>query len=394
MINGFDITTIDEADIREKQVIVRVDFDLSLNPDHSIADDTRLKRALPTIRFLLERKNRLILISKLGRPNGVNPEFSLRPVVSRLKNYLNSSNIILIDDFEKEKNIIQNQKNDEIIVLENIRFFPEEKNNDLEFAKRLASLGQIYVADAFAMLHRNEASVVGIPKFLHAFAGLSVKKEIEMISQVIKNPQKPYLAIIGGAKVSSKIDILKKLGTLADHILIGGAMANTFLYALGLNIQKSQYEPGSVGEAKKILATLKNKIILPQDSVTATDKTDQSATTSLVSEIPNGQSIFDIGPKSEVLFGNLISAAMTIIWNGPVGYSENPVFRRGTDYIYYSITQNANCFSLVGGGDTIAALSKKEYLDQITHISTGGGAMLEFIEKGTLPGLEALIRKK
>lgn len=382
------IRYIDEADIKNKRILLRVDFNVSLNPDHSIANDERIRQALPTIKFLLERNNQLIILSHLGRPKGVDPNFSLKPVAERLKTFLTDVKIGLYQTIEDLK-----KGEERIKFLENIRFFPQEKNYSTLFAKELASLADVYVNDAFGVCHRADTSVVGPPKFIPAYGGLLLKKEIMMIKKIIDNPKPPVVAIIGGAKILTKIGLLEKLVKMVDYLIIGGGLANTFLCAQGINIGESLCEYEATETARRFLAKQKGEkpeIILPDDVYVAENKESQSAKLTKIENIPLGYSIFDIGPETMAKIGQLIAKAKTIIWNGPVGYFENPVFRQGTDFIYYSIAKNQEAISLLGGGDTLAAISKKEYLDKITHISTGGGAMLEFIEKGTLPGIEAL----
>ena len=384
------ITYIDEVAIKNKTILLRVDFNVSLNPDHSIANDARITQALPTINYLLKNNNRLILVSHLGRPKGIDENLSLKVVVERLKEYLKGISISLAKTLEEAK-----EKKDQIVVLENIRFFPEEKNYSTLFAQKLSSLAEVYVNDAFGVCHRVDTSVVGPPQFLPAYGGLLLKKEITMLDKVLKNPQKPVVAIIGGAKVSTKINLLEKLAKLVDYLVIGGGLANTFLCAQNYSIGNSFCEYEATQIARRFLAKQINKkpyIILPRDAVVAKDKESKEKMVVKISEIPKDYCIFDLGPETLAEIGHILAKAKTIIWNGPVGYFENPNFRDGTDFIYYSITQNQKAVSVVGGGDTLAAISKKEYLEKITHISTGGGAMLEYIEKGTLPGIEALKR--
>lgn len=382
------IKYIDEVEIKNKNILLRVDFNVSLNPDHTIANDERIRQSLPTINYLLKNNNRLILISHLGRPKGYDENFSLKIVVEKLKEYLPDISISLAKNLDETK-----EKKEQIVVLENIRFFPEEKKYSTLFAKKLASLGNVYVNDAFAVCHRTDTSVVGIPQFLPSYGGLLLKKEITILDEVLKNPQKPVIAIIGGAKVSTKIGLLEKLSKIVDYLIIGGAMANTFLCSQGYNLGQSFCEYDLIETARRFLSkqiTKKPYIILPKDVVIAENKESKEIETVKIENIPLNKSIFDLGPETLAEIGSIIARSKTIIWNGPVGYFENPVFRNGTDFIYYSITQNQKATSIVGGGDTIAAISKKEYLEKITHISTGGGAMLEYIEKGTLPGIEAL----
>lgn len=394
-----EISYIDEVEITNKTVLVRVDFDVSMNPNSfTIADDIRIRQNIPTLEYLLKNNNKIICVAKLGRPKGRDPKFSLKIVTERLKEYLPNNPIKLVDDFMTEpKGTFQNQQPNEILVLENIRFYPEEKKNDPEFAKKLASLADIFVNDGFAVSHRSEASVVGVTQFLPSFGGLLLKKETEMISKAIKNPVKPVVAIIGGAKIETKINVLEKLMNVADTLVIGGALANTFLLAQGKNVGASLAEPEQTEVAKKILAKAEEKkvtVMLPSDCVVGNPKElEYGGKTYKVTEVPADGQILDIGPETTARIGTVIAKAKTIIWNGPIGYFENPHYRQGTDFVYYVITENSEAISVLGGGDTLAAISKKEYIEKITHISTGGGAMLEFIEQGSLPGIDALAGK-
>lgn len=394
--NGFYIKTIEDLKLEGKKVLIRVDFNVSLTEKLTIADDARIRQSLPTLQFLLKNRNKLILISHLNRPEKRDSKHSLQIVSRHLQKVLPDYSVKLIDDFlsDEGKNAIFQQKENEILMLENIRFYPDEKKNGTTFAQKLASLADIYINDAFGVSHRNDASVVGIPHFLPSCAGLLLAKEIEIIGGTLKKPKKPLVVIIGGAKISTKIDLISKLIEIADYLLIGGGLANTFLCAQEYAIGKSFCEYAEVGQAKKLLflAAQKNTaVILPADVVIGNPKNNENGgEVKKIEEIPSEDSILDIGPETLAKFGSIIAKAKTIIWNGPVGYFENPSFKRGTDFIYYAIAQNADAVSIVGGGDTLAAISKEEYLHKITHISTGGGAMLEFIEKGTLPGIQAL----
>lgn len=382
------ITYIDEVEIKNKTILLRVDFNVSLNKDYAISNSARIKQSLPTINFLLKNNNRLIIISHLGRPKGVDEKFSLKVVVNKLKEYLPVVSIILVKSLEETQ-----EKKEKIIVLENIRFFPKEKDFSTIFAKELSSLADVYVNDAFGVSHRSDTSVVGPPRFLPSYGGLLLKKELQVIARVLKNPKKPVVAIIGGAKISTKIGLINKLVNMVDYLIIGGGLANTFVCAQGHEIGVSFCEYEAVQQARHLLSLAKGGrafIVLPVDAIIANTKDDQTSEVVKIEDIPTNKSIFDIGPETKAQIGGIIARAKTIIWNGPVGYFENPEFKQGTDFIYYSIAQNRDAVSIVGGGDTLAAISKKEYLDKITHISTGGGAMLEFIEKGTLPGIEAL----
>jgi len=388
------ITYIDEVEIKNKTVLLRVDFDVSLNPDRTIADDIRIQKNIPTIKYLLKNKNRLICVAKLDRPKTRDPKLSLMPVVKRLREYLPDYRITLVDDFlSADKQVFTKQVDKEILVLENIRFYQKEKDYSTIFAKQLSFLADVYVNDAFAVCHRSDTSVIGPPKFIPSYGGLLLKKELAIISKVINKPKKPIVAIIGGAKVSTKIGLINKLMKAVDYLIIGGGLANTFVSAQGHDIGTSFCEYEAVQQARKLLSLAKNNrafIVLPVDAVVATSNDDKEHEVVKIENIPSNKSIFDIGPETKAQIGGIIARAKTIIWNGPVGLFENSAFREGTDFIYYSIAHNDQAISIVGGGDTLAAISKKEYLDKITHISTGGGAMLEFIEKGTLPGIEAL----
>lgn len=392
-----DIKFIDDVEIEGKTILLRADFNVSMNPNYlTIADDARIRQVIPTINYLLKRNNKLILASHLGRPKGERvAKFSLQIVCNQLKEYLPDYNIILIDDFLTEpESTFKNQKTDDIFVYENTRFYPGEKKNDPEFAKKMASHADIFVNDAFGVSHRADASVVGVAHILPSYGGLLLKKEMEMLSKVLKKPEKPFVAAIGGAKIETKIKVLDRMMELADSLIIGGALANTFLYAQGIDVGASLFEKDKVELAQKLLfkaAQNNTTVILPSDCVVGnSQELEHGGMVCKVSEVPKDKQILDIGPETTARIGAIIAKAKTIVWNGPVGYFENIHYRHGTDFMYYAITNNDDAVSIVGGGDTLAAISKKEYLDKLTHISTGGGAMLEFIEKGTLPGIEAL----
>lgn len=396
--NGFNIPTITDTLIEHKRILIREDFDVSLS-GNKIADDTRLKQSLPTITYLLKHHNKLIFVSKLNRPKERDSAHSLKHIIPDLQKYIPTHKIIFVEDFLHPTNadVFNNQTEKEIILLENIRFYPEEKANDDAFAQKLAALADIYVDDAFAMMHRNEASIVGVPKYLPSFAGLLVEKEVNMIAKAIKDPKKPVVAIIGGSKISTKLPVLGKLLDIADSLLLGGGLANTFFCAEGYNVGKSYCELEEVENAKKLLFLAAKKhtaVVLPTDVIVGNAESTHAGKDYRVSEIPQGLAALDIGPETKAKFGTIISEAKTIIWNGPMGLFENPAYRAGTDFIYYAITHNTNAVSIVGGGDTLNAIQDKRHLEKITHISTGGGAMLEFIENDTLPGLEALTQNQ
>lgn len=384
---------IDEVIIEHKTVLLRVDFNVSLNRNQTIADDVRIRQSLPTIEYLLKHHNKIIIIAHLGEPEKRDPESSLHHVAKRLNEYLPQNKVILVDDFLADDHHLKEQKEDEVILLENIRFYPGEQANDPEFAKQVAARGEIFVNDAFGVSHRKAASLVGLPPLLPSYAGLLMKKEITMIDKLMKHPYKPFVAIVGGKKIATKIKFITKLTTMADYVLLGGGLANTFLVALGHKVGESLIAQDDIDHAKEILklaAKEKTQILLPTDVVVAKSLDSHTSDVKRIDQVGNTEQILDIGPDTQAAFGAAIATAKTIVWNGPVGYMENPEFKRGTDFLYYAITHNVAAISVLGGGDTLAAINKKEYLNKITHISTGGGAMLEFIENGTLPGIEAL----
>lgn len=389
------IEFIDKKDFKSKKILLRVDFNVTLNEKLKISDDERIRQSLPTIEKLY-KNNKLILVAHLNRPTKRDKKHSLGVVVRRLREYLPDVKVTMVDDFtdDKGKRQISLQKNGEILFLENIRFYKGEEENDTEFSKILASIADIYVNDAFGVAHRASSSVVGVAKLLPSYGGLLLQKEIEVIGGLLKDPEHPLVAIIGGSKVSTKFELLHKLTKIADVLILGGGIANTFLSANGLSVGKSLAEKNMENEVKQIVSEAKKhgtEIVLPED-VAVGDKKDENAGTLIrkVEDVKSTDVILDVGPETMAQYAKILGSAKTVVWNGPVGYIENMQFGRGTDFLYYSIAHNDHLTSIVGGGDTIAAISKKEYLDNITHISTGGGAMLEFIEKGTLPGIEAL----
>ncbi len=384
---------IDDVKISGKTILLRVDFNISFNPNHSIADDARIEQSLPTIEYLLKEHNKLILIAHLGEPEKRNPNDSLAPVAKRLAQYLPHNKIVLVDDFTTDSEPLEKQTEKEIILLENIRFYHGEQANDPIFSKELAQLGDVYVNDAFSVSHRKAASIVGLPELLPSYGGLLLKKEITVLEGIMKHPQKPFVAVIGGKKIATKIKFIQKLTAVADYVLIGGGLANTFLAAQDDAVGKSLISKDDIELAKQLLSHAHREdtqLLLPVDVVVGKSLDSKTSEIKKVTNISKDEEALDIGPETQADFGKIIDEARTIVWNGPVGYMENQEFKRGTDFLYYSITNNDHATSVVGGGDTLAAISKKEYLDKITHISTGGGAMLEFIENGTLPGIEAL----
>jgi phosphoglycerate kinase len=384
--------TIRDIDVKKKKVLVRVDFNVPLK-DGAVTDDTRIRAALPTIRYLLEKGGALLLCSHLGRPKGgPDPKYSLRPAADRLGELLGKS-VPLIPDCvgtvaeEAAANLVPG----DVALLENVRFHPEEEKNDETFARRLSVLADVYVNDAFGSAHRAHASTEGVAHFLPAVAGFLMEKEIEYLGQAVTNPSRPYIAILGGAKISDKIGVIENLLGKADRVLIGGGMANTFLKAQGLELGDSLVEEASLEVAQGLLAKAGDKLVLPVDAVIA-DKFDAAATSQMIDVgggVPAGWRILDIGPKSVERFAEALLGANLVVWNGPMGVFEFPAFAGGTNAVA-KIVSESGATTVVGGGDSVAAIEQAGLADKITHISTGGGASLEMLEGQSLPGLAAL----
>ncbi len=388
--------SIDEVDITGKRVLLRVDFNVSLDSRGEIVDDERMRQTLPTIEYLLQHHNKLILVSHLDHPKGRDPKLSLKPIAKHLQKLLTSRRILLVDDFLTDTKSFANQTENDMLLLENIRFYPEEKTNDTAFAKQLASLADVFVNDAFGVSHRKEASVVSIPEFLPSYAGFLIKKEVQILSHALTHPEHPVVAIIGGSKISTKINLLDRLLSIADTVLIGGGLANTFFASQGIEIGKSICENDEKETAQRLLEKAKSshaKLLLPLDVVIKNTETNLSRV-AYVAKVEPRDTILDIGIETVTTFSEVIRTAKTIIWNGPMGYFEDPAFRRGTDGICEAIIRNKEAVSIVGGGDTITAIGDRPDKDTITHISTGGGAMLAFIEHGSLPGIDALKKSR
>ena len=388
--------TIQDIDVSGKRVLVRVDFNVPLAEDGTVSDDKRIVAALPTIRYLLEHNAKVILCSHLGRPKGqVNPKYSLAPVGARLSELLPDTKIWFAEDTvgESAKTAIDDMKDGEIVLLENVRFYPEEEKNDPEFAKKLASLADIFVSDAFGTVHRAHASTAGVAAYLPAVAGFLIGKELGVMGEALDNPKRPFVAILGGAKVADKIGVIKNLLGKCDSLIIGGGMAYTFLKAQGYGIGTSLLDAGSLDLAKDIMAEAKAKnvnFLLPIDTVVATEF-DANAEHKVVpsTEIPDGWMGMDIGPKTAELFKKTIVEAATVVWNGPMGVFEFPAFAEGTKKVAEACAECAGT-TIIGGGDSASAVKKLGFADKMTHISTGGGASLEFLEGKTLPGVAVL----
>ncbi|MBN2325300.1 MAG: phosphoglycerate kinase [Spirochaetes bacterium] len=390
--------TVKDVDLEGRRVIMRVDFNVPLDSAGRITDDTRIRAALPTIEYVMERKTKLVLMSHLGRPKGQEKEeLRLVPVGKRLSELIGRDVIICKDSIgEETKKIISGMQNGDVALLENLRFHKEEEQNDPGFAQELASYADVYVNDAFGTAHRAHASTEGIAKLLPAYAGFLMEKEINFLGKLLYSPEHPYIAIIGGAKVSTKIAVLEKLIERVEVLIIGGGMCYTFLKAKGFEVGNSLVETDKVNLAFELIKKAdekKIKLLLPLDHVIA-DKVEEEAKIRIVdtNAIPPGMIGLDIGPKSIRVFKKEIKAAKTILWNGPMGVFEIEKFSKGTRQIGKALASSRGT-TVVGGGDSVAAVNAAGLSGSITHVSTGGGASLEFLEGKDLPGVVALLDK-
>lgn len=389
--------TVQDIDIKNKRVLMRVDYNVPLDENLSITDDARIAKSLDTVKYILGQNAKLILMSHLGRPKGADSKLSLKPAAERLSKLIGKKVILAPDSIGSEvEALAKNLKDGEVLMLENLRFHAEEEKNDPDFAKKLASYGDVYVNDAFGTAHRAHASTEGVTKHLPAVAGFLLAKEIEYFDKVITSPDRPFVTILGGAKVSDKIKLISNLLNKADTLLIGGAMAYTFYKVLGIGIGNSKFDPAGLDAAKDALAQSKAKgvpIILPVDRVIS-QKMEKGAPTKVINtDIPEGWSGFDIGPESCKKFREVLAKAKTILWNGPLGLFEIPPFEKGTQDIANYIA-GLKATTIIGGGDTAAAINKFGLEDKMSHVSTGGGASLEYLEGTVLPGIAALRDKK
>ena len=387
--------TVKDIDLKGKKVLVRCDFNVPMDENKNITDTTRIIAAIPTIKYLLENNCAIILCSHLGRPKGeFKPEFSLKPVAKELSKILGRE-VIMAEDVigEDAKSKAANLKSGEIMLLENVRFHREETDNDEAFAKELASMAEVYVNDAFGAAHRAHASTAGVAAFLPAVSGFLIEKELECLGDAVNNPERPFVAILGGAKVSDKIGVIDSLLEKVDTLLIGGGMAYTFFKAQGYNVGNSICELDKLELAKEAMAKAKAKgvnLVLPVDTKIGKEfKPDTESKTVAWTEIPDGWEGFDIGEKTIEIFSEEVKKAKTVIWNGPLGLFEFPQFSIGTNSIA-RLLATIDAKTIIGGGDSASAVKNAGLADKMTHISTGGGASLEFLEGKKLPGIECL----
>jgi phosphoglycerate kinase len=393
------IRRVDQIALEAKQVFIRVDFNVPMNEKNEITDDTRIVQSLPTIRFAMDAGGKVVLASHLGRPKGKrDPKFSLAPIAERLSRLLGRKVTLAIDCIGDEvQKQIKGMKEGEVLLLENLRFHPEEEKNDENFSKALASLCEIYVNDAFGAAHRAHASTEGMTRYVKTVAaGFLMMKEVESLEKALVNPQKPYVAILGGAKVSDKIAVIENLLNKVTTLLVGGGMAYTFLKAKGFEVGRSLVEEGQLGFSLNLLgkAEGKVKLLLPYDHIAA-ERMDVQAKRQIVNneKIPRDWICLDIGPETVRVFSEEIRTAKTIVWNGPMGVFEMEPFSQGTFAIAKAVA-DSSAFSIVGGGDSVAAVNQAGVAKRISHISTGGGASLEFLEGKKLPGIEALRKEE
>ncbi len=389
------ISDLKDGELKGKRVLVRVDFNVPMDKQQNITDDMRIRSALPTIRYLIDRGAKVILVSHLGRPNGVTEGLRMNPIAKRLAELLGMK-VAKLDDCigEAVAAVVSKMVSGEVVLLENVRFHPEEEENDAGFSKQLAALADVYVNDAFGTAHRAHASTEGVARILPGVCGFLIRKELEIMGKSLDDPRRPFVAIIGGAKVSSKITVIRNLARKVDTLIIGGGMIFTFLKAQGLEVGKSLVEEKFIGQAKGIWAELsamaRLKLIVPVDAVIAAEPaTGAPSKVVPIDKIPVDMMGVDIGPGTVALFKEAIRSAGTIIWNGPMGVFEIEAFARGTNEIAGALA-SSKAVTIIGGGDSASAVEKAGVSDRITHISTGGGASLEYLEGKELPGIAIL----
>lgn len=392
--------TVRDLNLDGKKVLMRCDFNVPLDENKNITDKTRIVAAMPTIKYVLDHNAKLILCSHLGRPKGeVKPELSLKPVADELSKELGRE-VKLAKDIvgPSAHELTENMKEGDVVLLENVRFDPREEKNDEEFSKELASLAEVYVNDAFGTCHRAHASTAGVAAYLPSGVGFLIEKELKVLGDALNNPRRPFVAILGGAKVSTKIGVIDALLDKVDVLLIGGGMAYTFYKSMGYGVGNSICELDKLDLAKELMQKAKEKgvkLVIPVDNVIGKEfKPDTESKIVAYNEIPDGWEGFDIGPKTVKMYEEELKNAKTILWNGPVGLFEFDQFAKGTNEIAHFISNLNDCTTIIGGGDSAAAVTKIGLADKMTHISTGGGASLEFIEGKKLPGIEAIPDKQ
>ena len=400
MKNTFDIKSVLDIDIDNKIVICRVDYNVPFNPSNGeISDDSRIIESLPTINHLLKHNCRIVLCSHLGRPKGqISDELKMEKIYERVRYILNSNVKLSTDSIGPNSiELVQNLRPKEILLLENLRFHKEEESNDLDFAKQLASFGELYVNDAFGVSHRSNASVDAITNFLPSYAGLLMQKEINMLNQIINLPELPFTVILGGSKVSDKISVIENLKRKANTFVIGGGMAATFIYAYGYNTGKSMIETDHVKFAKDLILESNNtdfEMVLPVDVIVSEKfSIDSTFRTTLIDDISENEMILDIGPQTSVLFAETLNRSKTLLWNGPMGVFEFEQYSNGTKTIANKLSQLKTATTIVGGGSTAEIIRALNLHEKVTHVSTGGGATLEFLGGETLPGISNLLQK-
>lgn len=392
--------TVRDLDLDGKKVLMRCDFNVPLDENKNITDKTRIVAAMPTIKYVLDHNAKLILCSHLGRPKGeVKPELSLKPVADELSKELGREVKIAKDIVGPSAHeLTENMKEGDVVLLENVRFDPREEKNDEEFSKELASLAEVYVNDAFGTCHRAHASTAGVAAYLPSGVGFLIEKELKVLGDALNNPRRPFVAILGGAKVSTKIGVIDALLNKVDVLLIGGGMAYTFYKSMGYGVGNSICELDKLDLAKELMQKAKEKgvkLVIPVDNVIGKEfKPDTESKIVAYNEIPDGWEGFDIGPKTVKMYEEELKNAKTILWNGPVGLFEFDQFANGTNSIAKYMANLDDCTTIIGGGDSAAAVTKIGLADKMTHISTGGGASLEFIEGKKLPGIEAIPDKQ
>ena len=398
-MNRRTITSLRDEEVRGKRALVRVDFNVPLDEQHHVTDDTRIRAALPTIQALLDRGASIVLLSHLGRPKGKPQlEFSLQPVARRLAELLPGRSVSFVEttDSDEAMQATHRAKPGDVLLLENTRFLGGEETNDPRLARGLAELGDLYVNDAFGAAHRAHASTAGVAECLKpAVAGLLMERELQYLSGALEHPERPFVAVLGGAKISGKIDVIEALLPKVDRMLVGGAMACTFFRAMGLETGRSLVEEDRVSMAADLLQKAGEKLVLPVDAMVSPSMDAADATRATVvprEQIPTDQAMFDIGPASMAQYAALVADARTVLWNGPMGVFEQPPYDRGTLAVARALADATahGAVTIVGGGDSAAAVAQAGLSDQVSHVSTGGGASLEFLEGRALPGVDAL----